>query len=269
MKKILFILILFIMSSICLVTAEDAFDIFSIEQAMEDTQKQLLQISEEEIVSEEVETGSNDIENSMEDAQNQLLEILNDDDGSLDSLDIIQEGTDNVVQKNEEIDEVKRKIADNKKQNDSVSCYTLGFNLPFTYFPYSEYLENSSIPFGFSIGTLSSIEKWSFKANLNWDLVNEDLDIISLSCSLGRTPVHNYYFLIGYYFTIGFECANESSIYNIGASGTMAFKFIGNSRLYLNVDALYRRSKPEEISTLDFLVDSWKICPSIGFVFGY
>ena len=99
MKKILFMLILFIMSSICLVTAEDAFDIFSIEQAMEDTQKQLLQISEEEIVSEEVETGSNDIENSMEDAQNQLLEILNDDDGSLDSLDIIQEGTDNVVQK--------------------------------------------------------------------------------------------------------------------------------------------------------------------------
>lgn len=268
MKNKFFILILFIMSSYCLLNAEDSFDIFSIEQAMEDTQNQLLQISEETVTEEDVDN-STDIENTMEDAQNQLLEILNDDDGSMDSLDIIQEGNTEVVQKNEEIDEVKRKIAENKKQNDSVSCYTLGFNFPFTYFPDLEYVETSTIPFGFSVGVLSSIEKWSFKANLNWDFINEDLDIISLSGSLGRTPIHNYYFLFGYYFTIGFESANESSIFNIGASGTMAFKFIGNSRLFLNIDALYRRSNTEEVTALDFLLDSWKLCPSIGFVFGY
>ena len=45
-----------------------------------------------------------DLEQSMEDAQNQLLQILDDEDGSMDSLDILQEDSDEYLQKNEEIE---------------------------------------------------------------------------------------------------------------------------------------------------------------------
>ena len=48
-----------------------------------------------------------DLEQSMEDAQNQLLQILDDEDGSMDSLDILQEDSDEYLQKNEEIEKAQ------------------------------------------------------------------------------------------------------------------------------------------------------------------
>lgn len=210
-----------------------------------------------------------DLEQSMEDAQNQLLQILDDEDGSMDSLDILQEDSDEYLQKNEEIEKAQEKVAQNKKQNETITCVSLGFNMPFTFSPQKKLFDNSAFPFGGSLGLLSSINKWSFKLNLNWDYFNENINnVISLTASIGRSPIHNYYFLIGYYFTVGFESAYDDSLFNIGASGTIAFKFIGKSRLYLNFDVLYRGSS-EEMSPLALLSNSWKISPSIGFVFGY
>lgn len=241
-KKIIFIICILILSSFCFANTED------------------------ESINEEV--NLQDIEHSMEDMQNQLLQILEDED--MDSLDILQEDNDEYLKKNEEIEKVKIKIARNKRQNDYVSCWTLGLNFPFSYFPEKQIIDNSSFPFGVSIGWLSSMNQWSCKVNLNWDYLNKYINkVTSLTFSLGRTPIHNHYFLIGYYFTFGSEIAKDDGILNIGASGTMAFKLMGNLRLYFNIDALYRDPGDEKKVYFNSLVDTWRISPSMGFVFGY
>lgn len=270
MKKNIFILLIFILSAFCFANSEYESEIQNIFEIMEETQSDFLQSQGEDDsnLQEDVDSELNDLEESIEDAQNDLLNILNEDDGTLDSLDILQEGNDEFLQKNQEIEDVKNKIAQNKKQNESITCFTLGFNLPFTYFT-QEKAFYKVFPWGVSLGMLSSYEKWSFKVNLSYDCLNKYLnDLISGSISLGRSPIHNYYLLIGYYFTLGLESGKNDTITNIGATGTIAFKFIGNSRLYVNIDALYRTSK-ESVNGLSSILNTFRINPSVGFVFGY
>ncbi len=269
MRKFIIILLIFILSSFSFANTNS--DLQTMDQSFEDMQNQLLELLNEDnsefsaTENSEDDSGVLDIEKSMEDAQNQLLQIL-DDDERIDSIDIIQEGNEDTLNKIEEINEGNEKKARNLIRNDSISCYTLGFNFPLTYFPQEDNFEKV-IPYGVSVGLISASNMFSVKANLNWDHINASIpSVVSLTGSLGFAPVHNDYLLMGCYFTIGFENANNNSVMNIGGSGTIAFKFFGNLRLFLNLDALYRTKKEE---TYFPLINTFRVSPSIGLVFGY
>ena len=238
----------------------------------------------------------NDMQESqvdLEQSHNQLLEIINEDLNNNDSLKILQENSEQYIQKNEEIvqekeeiEEAKRKIVEEKKkvrkekrENKFYSYYTFAVDLPLTYqkdvafdFPL-----NSPSPFGISIGMLSALQKWSFKANINWDFYNlqeNSLDVLSLILSAGRAPIHNDYLFLGYFFTLGLaENVGDYNYISIGGSGSVVYNFSKNWGLYLNLDAIYRISesfdgeKVTDPMLSSILKDTWKINTSVGFSF--
>ena len=86
--------------------------------------------------------------------------------------------------------------------------------------------------------------------------------------SLGRAPIHNEKYLLGYYFTYGIENAGCGYIFHkVGTSGIMGLLIDGAGGLFINCDVSYRVSKNSGeiiVPRLDDLLKTWRVTPSIG-----
>lgn len=237
---------------------------------------------------------NNDLQNL-----NQLLETISAEQENFRVLELLQENSDEYIEKNEQIikdeeDKLAKEAEENqliqerlkqeaekekqrKRENSHIRGYYVGVNFPFASKEITSLRTpiNSALPWGGSLGILTASNKWTIKLNTSFDILNiKDINktVNFSSISLGRAPVHNYYFFLGYYFTLGAESINNYSLFNLGASGVMMFRFIGNVRFSLSIDATTRSyvNKEKKLPvSLEPLVDTWRVSPSVGLVFGY
>ena len=212
-------------------------------------------------------------------AQENFLQVLSNEQENYRTLEILQENNEKYIQKNEEIirltEEIALKEKKAQKQNTFIGGFNVGVNFPFACNEISSLNTpvNTSVPYGVTLGAFTALEKASLKFNANIDWTNIDLfpeELSFFSISLGRAPIHNYHSFFGYYLTFGFESLSNVTLFNIGGSGFMYYNVTGKMRLYLSLDVTTRRypddSKELPVS-LEPLVDTWRINPSIGLVF--
>ena len=167
-----------------------------------------------------------------------------------------------------------------KRENKPYVVYAgLGANAPFNLTTDSDTtLNDTSFPLGISLHLVASAGWVSTKGNLNWDFIKyseKTSAIFNGTFSFGITPIHNDYCFIGVYYTIGYdEIENYSYPYAQGGSINMLFNFSKRFGMFLNCDATYRGNEnykgDEEIAPYaPRFLDSWRICPSIGFAFTF
>ena len=159
-----------------------------------------------------------------------------------------------------------------------ITFISLGVNAPFniSYEPDTT-LNDTSFPLGMSAHLVSSYMYISGKGNVNCDFIKyseKTSAVIGGTVSLGITPVHNSYWFIGLYGTFGFEKIENYSYPSYGGSVNMLFNFSNRFGIFMNVDATHRGKATyegdEEIAPYDPLfLNSWRICPSIGFSYTF
>ena len=234
--------------------------------------------------SEEVEDNQK-VNNVMEESQNQLLNILNEDSGELEGLDILQENSEIFVMENEETakkNEEARPINQIKKKmkNKPLWYVSLGADIPFTFKSIQENMFDKDnmegFPFGIILQTITVVKLWSFKGNVSFDFAKyAGYDygfILSPMLSLGISPIHNDYLFLGLYGTVGGEVIGDYLFWSGGLSGSVVFNFTQKLGLFVNVDATYRFGETysgdgNAPTNRVELKNTWRIVPSIGITF--
>lgn len=198
---------------------------------------------------------------------------------SFDALDILQEDSEQYVQNNEEIaKQEKKKEKEKKMKNKEFFSYiSLGVDAPFPIYVNS--LINKfdiPIPLGISLQYASCYNGiMTYKLNYNFDFIQyskSSKDNFSgfLSCSLGFSPVHNDYCLVGIYGTLGIDSIEKYSYTSFGGSGLLIFNVFKKLGIVFNIDATCRAvedySGKEELAPQPpRYKNTWRIAPSIGF----
>lgn len=259
MKKLISILLAFAVFSFCFVFAEEDYDDF-------------------------------------QDMQDLFIQSLNNIEANSAFLDALDESNEIIEEENSRIEEEKKQAERKKelekemekeakerlrsmksKNNTMVSAVSFGGNVPFALSANSPTNELGSVPFGILLQYTGSSYFWSTKFNLNWDFIkyaDNNSPHFIWTASLGISPVHNDYCFIGFYGTIGSDKIENYSYTSYGGSIDMMFYFTERFGLSLNLDATCRGKAEykgdEEIPPyLPLYTDSWRISPSIGFVFTF
>lgn len=231
---------------------------------------------------------------NFEDMHNQLLETLEEEEFTIEGLDLLQENNELIEEENRKIINEEKKIKENKKKNKDVLGYlSLGFNMPF--YSNADSLEkdlNSSLK-GISLQYIGNIKNFTFKGNLNWDYTKTQNLLFSKTISIGYSPIHNLSCFVGLYGTLEFDKVADYSYKSPGLSGVLLYNMSNTFGVFINLDATYRSIKDEEKDTsystryCNNLIEgdnskiientpsqprnlnTWKICPSIGFFYNF
>ena len=216
-----------------------------------------------------------------EDLQDSFLDSLGNDDflGELqEANDIIEDENENIAQEKEAERQKQERIKAKKRQNKAVTAFALGANAPFNLTTDSDKTLNKlSFPVGVSAHLVGCWTYVSAKGNISWDFVKyaEKTSVLfGGTVSLGFSPIHNDYWFIGLYGTIGFDTIENYSYTSFGASGTVFFNFSKRFGLFVNCDATYRTKGnykgDEEIAPYEPLfLNTWRVCPSIGISYSF
>ena len=158
-------------------------------------------------------------------------------------------------------------------------CFALGPSAPFNLTSDSDKTLNKlPFPLGISLHGVACYTYVSLKGNIGWDFVKyaeETSVLFGATISAGLSPIHNDYWFIALYGTVGFEKIENYSYVSYGASGTVMVNVSDHLGIFINCDATYRATGDykgdEEIAPYDPLfLKSWRVCPSIGisYIFG-
>lgn len=224
---------------------------------------------------------------SVDVSQSQILELLNEESVNMDSLKILQENSEQYIQKNEEINEAQQelekkqkkieeeKVREKKQKRSNKPAYYLpfGLNTMSSYNNKTLYsIYDTPIPIGMSFGVLNTLNSWSFKCSFDFSFFKSlDKPGAAIALSLGRAPIRNDYLFFGYYLTwIPNETLALYSYSSVGATGTLIINFSERFGFYINVDATYRYNEEfnnEKVTDISnsFVNNTWRVCPSVGF----
>lgn len=205
----------------------------------------------------------------IEDSQKKLLEILDKNENDNIALEILQESSEQYIQRNEVIKQEKKK---QKKVNKYVFYIPVSINMSFTFKEGSFYsIFDKSVPVGISFGLLNAFQGWSFKGTYDFTFYKSlEKPAGAFLLSFGRAPIHTDSLFFGYYLTF---CTIENiglySYCSIGASGTFIANFTKKMGLYFNFDATYRFGEKYDKkdlvdSKLSFINKTWRFSPTIG-----
>ena len=243
MKKFIFILFIFI-TIFSFVYAQEDID----SQNFDDMHKQLIEtLEEEEFTIEGLDLLQENIDSqNFEDMHNQLVEAL-EEEFIIEGLDILQENNELIEEENTKIVIEQKKIKKVKKNNQEILGYlSLGLNMPF--YSNAESLEkdlNSGLK-GISFHYIGNIKKITFKGNLNWDYTKTQNLLFSKTISIGYSPIHNSSCFIGLYGTLGFDKIQEKTYTSPGLSGVLLYNMSDTFGVFINLDAISLKESEEK-----------------------
>lgn len=224
------------------------------------------------------------VDNNNDVVKSDILDVLEENNEIIaDELDEEKEKSD-LEKEKERIAEEKYKqkikaIKKNKLQNNDMTGYfNVGINCPiFSGFRSSNNDYDIVSPVGFSGSAVTSKSYIALKINFECDIVkyfeSDESSSMFTTLSVGCTPVHNDYFFLGIFGTVGFDTIGDYSYTSVGGSGTCIWHCSNFLGVFLNLDITNRvasnakDSENEDNFAIQGYKGTWRISPSIGLTF--